>query len=176
MTEQERRELFMRSRSSAPIYQLLGLFGLNPYQSTLDNLDQLKTDRKRAEIDQSLVKLLQQLQNPNFSLFNTAANLSLGSGAQMLSAAAGMGGIAGSGLQALGASKLTSDVLGSLAQQISADRLQRQQLAGGIIGQRSNLFLTDQELQKRYAPQDDQNSLTKILYALAYRMASGGIK
>lgn len=181
MTDRERD--VARWRAKMPVFQLLGLFGLNPYQNALENeyasiRDQQQrwlmdtTKRSTAGLDQ----LIGQLLTPQNSLYNVAASKSLGAGTSALSAMAGAAGIAGSGLQGRAAGQLTSDVLAKLSEQIQQDRLARLGLAGQFFGQQANLaqgtealFSQNEETWRKYNSSGD---FTQGLVAIAKLFAA----
>lgn len=186
MTPDQRNEL-LRRKAQLPIYQLFGLFGLNPYQHQLAYNErqqlQQKQDKTQQAVDSSIAgldQLLQQMQQGRGDLFSLASSMALGKGASVLKSVAGTGGVAGSGLQVLGGSQLASSVLAQLANNIASNQLQRTQLQAGLLtgkaglasGQEQLLMGWD-ELTKKYG-QQDQSFLPKLLYSIAKSFMSGG--
>ena len=180
MALQDRQLEMARRLSQLPIYQLYGLFGLNPYANMVKEADrrQLESKKEKAEqvVDSSIAgldQLVQQLQEGQGNLFSLASSMALGQGASTLRSVAGMSGVSGSGLQALGGSQLASSVMAQLASSIAQNQLQRTQLQAGLLTGKAGLatrqeqLLFDQQAQKDQLRQQQSAQTAKFLATIA---------
>lgn len=178
MDNRQLTEERLKTLANLPYYQMLGIFGMNPWQNQLNEMQhQDRRDQVGKAVDSAsagLDKLFAQLQKGGpTDLYNISSNLAMGKGSSMLRSAAGMSGLAGSGLQALGSSQLASSVLANLANQIAGNQLQRTQLGASLLtskaGLQTGLYGLDLQQQQLDAKrsQDFMKTLLGIAKAIA---------